>query len=86
MAEDLKRKIYETLKHGYFNDPDDSVSVTDGPDEDIHVVIVSPKFNGQRLKEKHDLIWGQFFEKLKQEEWSQISLSIGVGPEELKSI
>ena len=85
-AEDLKTKVYNLFKHGYFNGPDDSVTVTDGPDEDIHVVIVSPKLDGLRLREKNDLIWAELVNHLEQPEWGKISLSIGVGPAELKTI
>ncbi|MBX6312124.1 MAG: hypothetical protein IRY99_04275 [Isosphaeraceae bacterium] len=76
-------RIYETLKHGYF---DDAVFVSDGPDDDIHVMVVSRKLGGRRLKEKHDLIWSEFTKALGPEERSKASLSIGVGPEEIKAI
>ena len=55
----LKKKVYEVLKRGYFNGPDDAVDVSDGPEDSIHLVIVSRKFDGKRLKEKNDLIWSQ---------------------------
>ena len=81
---DLKQKIREVLKSGYFQDPEDLVDISDGPDDSIHVVIVSRKFEGYRMKKKHDLIWSELSQKLAPEEWGKVSLSIGVSPEELK--
>lgn len=86
MADDqLKQKIRDVLKRGYFQDGNDLVDVSDGPDDSIHVVIVSRKFDGQRMKEKHDLIWSELNQKLAPEEWGRVSLSIGVSPEEIKA-
>ena len=86
MADDqLKQKIEDVLKRGYFRDPKDLVDVSDGPDDHVHVVVVSRKFDGRRMKEKHDLIWSELLPNLKPEEWGQITLSIGVSPEEIKA-
>lgn len=54
----IKEKIRGVLKHAYFQDPDDLVDVSDGPDDSVHVVIVSRKFDGRRMKEKNDLMVG----------------------------
>jgi len=81
----LKRRIHDVLKDGYFNDIDDSVDVSDGPDDSIHVVIVSRKFDGCRMKEKNDLIWSELTQNLSPEQWGLVSLSIGVSPEEIKA-
>jgi len=80
----LKQKIHDELKNTYFNAPDDLVDVSDGPDDSIHLVIVSRKFDGRRTKEKNDLIWSVLTQKLSPEEWGLISLSIGASPEEIK--
>jgi stress-induced morphogen len=86
MAEDaLKAKIYDVLKEGFFKDSKDLVDVSDGPDDSIHIVIVSRKFDGRRMKEKDDLIWSELVQKLKPEEWGKISLSVGASPEEIKA-
>jgi hypothetical protein len=84
----LKNKVRECLKSGYFRDPDDAVYVSDSEevDENIHVVVVSPKFRGKHLREKTDLILSDLMRKLDQEEWGRVSLSIGVSPEELKAL
>lgn len=82
---DLKKKIHDVLKNAYFQDPDDSVDVSDGPDDSVHVVIVSRKFDGRRMKEKNDLIWSVLTKHLAPDEWGKISLSIGASPEEIKA-
>jgi stress-induced morphogen len=86
MADDaLKQKIHDLLKRSeHFNGPDDLVDVSDGPDDSIHVVVVSRKFDGYRLKEKNDLIWS-VLETLPPDEWGKVTLSIGASPEEIKS-
>ena len=81
----LKRKIRKVLKGHYFNASEDLVDVSDGPEDSIHVVVVSRKFDGHRMKEKNDLIWSVLVEKLRPEEWGKVSLSVGTSPEELKA-
>ncbi|MBW3541784.1 MAG: hypothetical protein KY476_16070 [Planctomycetes bacterium] len=86
MADDgLKQKVRDVLKNGYFSDPDDLVDVSDGPDDSIHVVIVSRKFDGRRMSEKNDLIWSELTHNLHPDEWGRVSLSIGTSPEEIKA-
>lgn len=82
----LKQKIKNVLKQSYFNDADDLVDVSDGDADDIHVVVVSHKFDGQRLKAKNDLIWDLLSQNLQPEEWQQITLTIGTTPEEIKAM
>ena len=81
----IKQKIRDTLRDAYFKDPDDLVDVSDGPDDSIHVVIVSRKFDGRRMKEKNDLIWSVLVQKLPPVEWGKVSLSVGASPEEIKA-
>jgi hypothetical protein len=81
----LKQKIHDSLKTAYFGDPDDPVDVSDGPEYGIHLVIVSRKFDGHRMKEKNELIWSLLVKNLTQEEWGKVSLSIGASPEEIKA-
>ena len=50
----LKKKVYDLLKKGYFSGTDDAVDVSDGPEDSIHLVIVSRKFDGKRLRENND--------------------------------
>ena len=81
----LKKKVYDMLRKGYFSDPDDAVDVSDGPEDSMHFVIFSRKFDKRSLKEKHDLIWSELIQKLDTEEWNKISLSTGASPEEIKA-
>src|SRR5205814_2301728 len=81
----LKQKIHDVLKEAYFKDPDDLVDVSDGSDDSIHIVIVSRKFDGHRMKEKNDLIWSLLVKNLHPDEWGKVSLSVGASPEEIKA-
>jgi hypothetical protein len=81
----LKQKIHNVLKGAYFKDSEDLVDVSDGPDDSIHLVIVSRKFDGRRMKEKNDLIWSVLVNGLPPEEWGKVSLSVGTSPEEIKA-
>ena len=81
----IKAKVRDALRGGYFKDPDDLVDVSDGPEDSIHVVIVSRKFDGPRMKEKNDLIWSVLVKDLHPEEWGKVSLSVGASPEEIKA-
>ncbi len=81
----LKQKVHDVLLSAYFKDPDDLVDVSDVPDDSIHVVIVSRKFDGRRMREKNDLIWSVLSQKLQPDEWGKVSLSVGASPEEIKA-
>lgn len=81
----VKMKIHDVLKNTYFKDAEDLVDISDGPDDSVHVVIVSRKFDGHRMKEKNDLIWSVLVNNLQPEEWGKVSLSIGASPEEIKA-
>ncbi len=82
-GQDLKEKIEVALKHGTFRDPHDLVDVTDGPADDIHVVVVSRKFDDLPT-DRRELIWSDLMTKLKPEEWGKVTLSIAVSPQQLK--
>jgi len=84
--EKLKQKIHDVLKRGYFSDSTDFVDVSDGFDNLIHIVVVSRKFDGCRMKEKEDLIWSELVQNLSPEEWGKISLSIGASPDDIKAL
>jgi len=83
--EQLKRKIHDVLKRGFFRDADDLVDVSDGDEDNIHVVIVSRKFDRRRTREKEDVIWSELTNSLAPEEWGKVSLSVGASPEEIKA-
>jgi len=84
--EKLKKKIHDVLKGGYFSDLTDFVDVSDGFDDLIHIVVISRKFDGRRMKEKEDLIWSELFQNLPSGEWGKVSLSIGASPDEIKAL
>ena len=50
----LKQKIEELLKAEF---PGETVDVSDGYKDNIHIVVVSRKFNDMREKEKLDAVW-----------------------------
>ena len=83
--EELKKKVYDVLKNRYFNGPDDTVDVSDGPEDSVHIVVISRKFDGKHLKDKNDLIWSQLMQYLAADEWGKVSLSIGASPQEMKA-
>lgn len=86
IAPTLKKKIYNALKSDQFQDADDLVDVSEGDVDDIHLVVVSRKFDGMRLKQKNDLLWSILTKRLKPDEWGRISLTVAASPEEVKAI
>ena len=83
---ELRAKVYRVLKEGYFRGPDDAVDVTDGWEGNVHVVVVSHKFDGKYEEEKQDLIRSELVRALPREVWDKVSLMVGVSPEALKSL
>ena len=84
--EELRLKIRNVLRGHLFPGDDELVHLSDGHDGSIHVVVVSSQFDGRRMKDKHDLIWSVLTQYLEPDEWGQVTLSIGVSPEELKAM
>ena len=80
----LKQKIRDLLSNGYFNDKKDYVDVSDGDDDLVHIIVVSRKFNGYTMKSRGDIIWRELFDHLSTEEWGNVTLSIGMLPEEVR--
>ncbi len=60
--------------------------MSDGDAGNVHVVIVSRKFDTIRYKEKDDLVWSLLTKHLKPEEWNKVSLFIAASPEEIKAM
>lgn len=86
MADDrLKQTVHDGLKQAYFTSPNDMVDVSDGPDDSMHLVVVSRKFDGKRMKEKNDLIWSLLTANFPEDVWRRISLTICTTPEEIKA-
>jgi stress-induced morphogen len=80
-SDPLKKKIYDTLKKHF---PDDTVDVSEGWEKNLHVVVVSRKFDGLREREKLDLLWSLLEKDLTEEELGRITLTIGLSPAEIK--
>ena len=53
--EQIKRILHNAFRREF---PDDTVDVSDGYKENIHVVIVSRRFDEMAEAEKQDLMWG----------------------------
>lgn len=81
----LKERITDVLRTGYFSERTDVVDVSDSDadGEFVHVVIISPKFEGRRFQEKVDLIWSELVQRLSPDEWGCVTLSVGVSPSEV---
>ena len=80
----LKEKIFSVLRRTLFDDPGDVIDVSDGDDvDDIHLVVISRKLEGRRLRERTDLIWDELQRDLTPEEWGRISLTIGMTPDQV---
>jgi acid stress-induced BolA-like protein IbaG/YrbA len=78
----LKKKIEELLKAEF---PSETVDVSDGYKDNIHVVVVSRRFDDMREKEKLDAVW-QIIDSgdLTHAEKALISLIVPYSPRELK--
>jgi len=81
---DLKQRIYRTLRTAYFRDENDLIDVSDGPEDSVHLVVVSRKFDGQRLNAKSDLIWDLLMKLLPKDDWGKVTLSVGASPDDYK--
>lgn len=78
----VKRILQEALRHRF---PNDTVDISDGYQEHIHVVVVSREFDEMTEREKQQVLW-QIIDKtnLIPEEKDLISLIYPVSPAELK--
>ena len=79
----VRQKIRGCLKKHF---PDDTVDVSCGHDDNIHVVVVSHKFDGLRWDEKEDALREILEDCLGTKELTRISLIIGISPEEVKAL
>lgn len=78
----LKQKIDDILRKRF---PGETVDVSDGHGDNIHVVVVSRQFDGLREKEKQDLLWRAIDESdLSDAEKVKISLILPYSPADLK--
>ncbi len=78
----LKNKIETILRAGF---PGETVDVSDGHGDNIHVIVVSRKFDGMREKEKQELLWSAIDKSdLSEAEKVMISLILPYSPGDLK--
>lgn len=78
----LKAKIENILRTEF---PGETVDVSDGYADNIHVIVVSHRFAGMREKEKQDLLWGAIDKSdLTDGEKVLISLILPYSPSDLK--
>jgi stress-induced morphogen len=80
-----KQQIYDLLKDEFFSTADDFVDVSDGPEDSIHLVLVSRKFDGKRLRIKHEMISDFLRARLPEDIYQKISLTICRSPDEIKA-
>ncbi len=79
----IKKKIEELLRKE-FNE-NSTVDVSDGYQDNIHIVVVSNKFSGKSENEKQDMLWNVIeASDLSDFEKNKISLIIPYSPAELK--
>ena len=80
---EIKKKI-ENLLRKEFNE-NSTVDVSDGYQDNIHIVVVSNKFSGKSENEKQDMLWNVIeASDLSDFEKNKISLIIPYSPAELK--
>ena len=78
----LKKKIEKILRAVF---PGETVDVSDGHGDNIHVIVVSRKFDGMREKERQELLWRAIDEgDLSDAEKVLISLILPYSPGDLK--
>ncbi len=81
---ELKRRIHDVLR-GQFKEFGETVDVSDGIGDNIHVVVVSRKFDNMREKEKQGLLWGTIdASDLTDAQKVKISLVLPYSPDDLK--
>jgi acid stress-induced BolA-like protein IbaG/YrbA len=80
----LKTKI-ERILRAQFPQQGETVDVSDGSGDNIHVVVVSRQFDHMREKSKQDLLWGAIDRSdLTDGEKVKISMILPYSPDDLK--
>lgn len=79
---ELKTKIEQILQQAF---PGETVDVSGGYQENVHIVVVSRKFTGLSEKEKQEMLWGVIDNSdLADAEKLSISLLVPYSPRDLK--
>lgn len=80
----LKTKIEHILRV-QFPQQGETVDVSDGSGDNIHVIVVSRQFDHMREKSKQDLLWGAIDRSdLTDGEKVKISMILPYSPDDLK--
>jgi len=80
--DEVKRIIRNAFRQRF---PHDTVDISDGYEDNIHVLVVSREFDKMREREKQDLMWTIIDRTpLTEEEKGLISLVYPVSPREIK--
>lgn len=80
----LKSKI-ERILRTQFPKQGETVDVSDGSGDNIHVIVVSRQFDSMREKSKQDLLWGTIDKgDLTDAEKVKISMILPYSPDDLK--
>jgi stress-induced morphogen len=78
----LKRRIREFLRSEFVHAPEDRIRVKDGYADNVHVEVVSDRFTGLSLRDRHQLLWDLLFEGLPKDVWGMITLTQDFTPGE----
>ena len=80
--EEVKQALEVALRKEF---PDDTVDISDGYQDNIHVLVVSRRFDPLSEQEKQDLLWGIIdATDLTKDEKVLISLVLPYSPSEIK--
>ncbi len=78
----VKRALEQSLRKRF---PNDTVDISDGYEQNIHVLVVSRQFDGMVEENKQDLVWGIIDgSNLTDNEKSLISLVLPLSPAQIK--
>jgi hypothetical protein len=80
--DEIKSALRDRIRREF---PTDTVDVSDGYQSNIHVMVVSRKFDPMKEREKQDLLWSLIDDAgLEDAEKQLISLVVPLSPEELR--
>jgi stress-induced morphogen len=78
----LKRVLENAFRREF---PHDTVDISDGYQDNIHIVVVSRRFDGMEEQHKQDMMWGIVDRTdLTDDEKGLISLMMPVSPAQIK--
>ena len=82
----VKKRIRDFLRTEFVRAEDDRVIVRDGYADNVHVAIVSHRFDRLNPRERHGLIWDLLWKNLPKEVWGTITLAQDYTPREFVSM